>query len=223
MGRITIKLIYSLLVLLSITGTIFSQDEGELTVSMYGGLSIPLNSFGNSSVDKVDAGYALLGAGGGCEWNYRSSTNINLLGSLLVSYNSFNEDVLQSQQEIGVDVEVGGYITSWTLAGFGVGVEIARSTQLYGIFQLGLLLSFMPDIKFTTEDETITLSTAMGTALAGGLGVGVTINSINVGIKYFTGGPDYEQTLSSSTKSSTITGKAELPAKILMLYVGTTL
>jgi hypothetical protein len=113
-GRITIKLIYTLLVLISITGTIFSQDEGELAVSMYGGLSIPMNSFGNSSADQVDAGYALLGAGGGFEWNYRSSTNINLLSSLLVSYNSFNEDILQSQQEIGVDVEVGGYITSWT-------------------------------------------------------------------------------------------------------------
>jgi hypothetical protein len=94
---------------------------------------------------------------------------------------------------------------------------------LFGIFQLGLLLSFVPDIKYTSEDETITQSTALGTALAGGLGVGVTINSINVGIKYFTGKPDYEQTLSSSTNSSIGTGKAELPAKILMLYVGTTL
>jgi hypothetical protein len=217
------KLIYPLLLLMSTTGTMFSQDEGELAVSIYGGLSIPMNSFSSSSMDDEAAGYALLGAGGGFEWKYRSSTNVSLLSSLLVLFNGFNEDVLQSQQDIGVDVEVGSYVTSWTMAGFGIGGEFSHSTQLYGIFQLGLLLSFVPDIKYISEGGTITQSTATGTALAGSLGIGMTINSINFGIRYLTSKPEYELTLSNSVNSSTITRKAELPASVLMLYVGITL
>ena len=208
----------SVLFLVSIfSNTILAQENitYPMRFSLYGGAALPQGDFGSANGEK--AGYAKTGFCASFEGSKNISESINWVSSVSLALNSVDESEIESKLS-GVTVSSGNYITTWTMTGVGFETVASPSVKIYGIGQMGLLLSSFPDITLSAGGTSITQTTEMGTAFAYGFGVGIIINKINLGIRYYTGEPEYTE--SASYGGTTNTFKAKLPATILQLLIG---
>lgn len=200
-----------------------SQYENELQkthFTLFGGLMLPQGDFGNTNGEK--AGYAKIGLGAEFEVNYMYDPIIYWTTSATISVNSIDEDVLAKQMsEIfpsNVSVSAGDYTLIWALTGLNLETKTPSGVIIYGNGKVGILFSSFPNIKILLGGTTINQTTEMGIALAIGLGAGVKINKLNLGIRYYTGEPNYKQKANFGGIEST--AKVKLPATLLSLVVG---
>lgn len=134
-----------------------------------------------------------------------------------MSFNAYNEEVLQVQIGNSVNVDAGTYVNTWILTGFRGSADIAQSVKLFGFVEVGLLFSSIPDITYSTSDESIEQTTDMGIAPALGLGAGININTVTISIRYLSGKAEHEQTIKIG--NSTGTADLKLPVAILQLIL----
>lgn len=145
------------------------------------------------------------------------SKSVNLLGSISLTFNSLDEKSMKDQLS-GIDVTTDNYITTWVMTGMCFKTVASSTTQVYGLAQLGILISSFPDVTLSYGGNSITQTTSMATAFAYGFGAGIIINKFNLGIRYYSGEPEYEQSASYAGSSSS--AKVRLPATVLQLLVG---
>jgi hypothetical protein len=133
--------------------------------------------------------------------------------------NSVDETAIENQLS-GFTVSSGSYLTTWTMTGVGIETVASPTVKIYGLAQIGLLLSSVPDLTISSSYGTsVTQTTKMGTALAYGFGAGVLINRFNIGLRYYTGEPEYEHSVSFNGGNST-TAKEKSPTTVLEVMIG---
>lgn len=210
------KLCSIIFLVFSFTNVMFSQENiSPMSFSLYGGVAFPQGDFSGTSGDK--AGYANTGFCAMIEASKNLSGTVNWTSSISLAINSLDESSMEDQLS-GFTVTTDNYITTWAMTGIGFETIASPTVKIYGLGQVGLLISSFPDIKLSYSGESITQTTKAGTAFAYGFGAGVIINKINLGLRYYSGEPEYEQSASYSGVSGT--AKVKMPATILQLLVG---
>ena len=216
MKNSTYYLVFVLVLVFILSSNICAQENvTSKRLSLYGGAALPQGDFSSTNSDK--AGYAKTGFCAMIEVSKFLNESINWTSSISLAINSLDESSLEDQLS-GMTVTSGSYITTWAMTGIGFEKTVSPTVKIYGLGQIGLLLSSFPDIKLSYGGESITQTTKLGTAFAYGFGAGVIINRINIGIRYYSGEPEYEQSASYSGVSGT--AKVKMPATILQLLVG---
>lgn len=200
----------------------FAQEEVErislMKFSLYGGASLPQGDFGSTSGQK--AGYGKSGFCAMIEGSKILSPNIFWSSSVSLSVNSLDETEIQKQLG-GIPVSAGRYVTTWIMTGLKFGAPTSENAGIYGIGQIGILFSSFPDITLSYMDQSITQTTKPAAAFAYGFGAGVQFDKINIGLRYYTGEPEYKQSASSGEYSGS--AKVSLPATLLQLMLGISL
>lgn len=191
------------------------ENATPMRFSLYGGAALPQGDFGSTNGDK--AGYANTGFCAIIEGSKILIESVNWTSSISFAINSLDESSMEDQSS-GITVTTDNYITTWAMSGIGFETIASPTVKIYGLGQIGLLLSSFPDIKLSYGGESITQTKKMGTAFTYGFGAGIIINKFNIGIRYYSGEPEYEQSASYSGVSST--AKVKMPATILQLLVG---
>jgi hypothetical protein len=205
-----------LFLLFTFSNSVFAQDNtNQMRFSLYGGAALPQGDFSSTNGDK--AGYAKTGFCVMIEGSKNIAESINWVSSVSLASNSLDESEMESKLS-GISVSSGNYFTTWAMTGVGFETVASTSVKIYGAGQIGLLLSSFPDITLSSGGTSITQTTKMGTAFAYGFGVGMIINKINIGIRYYTGEPEYTEKASYGGISNTY--KAKLPATVLQLLIG---
>lgn len=215
---------FFVVLLLFINTSILAQEierEKSFRISILGSISIPTGSFGKSLIEE-GAGYALVGGGAGLEFAYGTPI-ANWISNVYLSFNGYNEGVLQKQMEIGVDVEAGSYTTVWLLTGFSAGIDLVSRISLLGFIQGGLLVSKYPELTISNSTESVTTTSDMATSAAYSFGAGMKISNISILMRYYFGKPEYELTISTNRSRTEIKSKAELPASLVTLMFGITI
>lgn len=207
---------FLLFVVILLSNSIFAQEEtSPMRFSLLGGIVLPQGDFGSTSGEK--GGYASTGFGGMLEMSKNLNENINWVTSVSLDMNSIDDNTMTNQWGHGT-VTGGNYVTTWTMTGIGVESVASPTVKVYGVGQVGLLFSSFPDITMSSGGQSITQTAKMGTAFAFGFGAGLIINKLNVGLRYYTGEPEYEQT--ATYMGVTGTAKVKMPATVLQLMIG---
>lgn len=214
----------SFVFILSIVGQIvLSQDFEETTprlrATLFGGASLPLSDF--ASTTSTDAGYAMTGFAGGLEVSSQLNQAVSWTTSLALASNSVNTDEMQKQAGAGFTVTAGSYLTTWGLTGIRFNALMPSGAALYAQAQGGLLYSSFPDLEVKFIGITIKQTATSTATFAYAFGAGVQLQKVNIGLRYYTGKPEYEQNASGGGASAS--GKVTLPASVLLLIVGVTL
>ncbi|MDP3148905.1 MAG: hypothetical protein Q8N83_07220 [Ignavibacteria bacterium] len=207
---------FLLFIVLLFSNSIFAQEEtSPLRFSLLGGVVLPQGDFGATSGEK--GGYASTGFGGMIEMSKNLNENVNWVTSVSLDMNSIDDNTMESQWGGGT-ITGGNYVTTWAMTGIGFESAASPTVKVYGVGQVGLLFSSFPDITMSSGGVSITQTTTMGTAFAFGFGGGIKIDKINIGLRYYTGEPEYEQT--ATYMGVTGTAKVKMPATVLQLMLG---
>jgi len=222
----------SVLFLLLILGSNASAQESTSSMhfSLFGGIALPQGDFGSTVRDNDKAGFAKTGFCAMAEGSKNLNENVLWVSSLAFALNSADESAMKDPSDYWDEysVSAGNYLTSWAMTGIGYETAISPTINIYGTGQIGLLLSSVPDVEASSgySASSFKVTTKMGTSFAYGFGGGIKINKINIGIRYYTGEPEYEESevYSYSTagysSSSTDTRKVQRPATVLLLMIG---
>lgn len=199
------------------SNVLFAQEiTSPFKFSLYGGASLPTGDFSSTAIAEK-SGYATTGFCAMIEGSKEFGETINWISSVSLAINGFDESTLESQLG-GLSVSADNYITTWIMTGAGLETPLAPMVNFYALAQIGLLVSSVPDITISYGGESITQTTNTGTAFAYGFGAGIKITKLNIGMRYYSGEPEYEQT--ASYNGVTGTNKIKLPASIIELLVG---
>jgi len=221
----------SVLFLLLILGSnVFAQEStSSMHFSLFGGLALPQGDFGSASNAKYEnkAGFANTGFCAMVEGSKNLNESVMWVSSLSLALNGLDESAMKSDY-FGSDYKVtaGSYLTTWAMTGIGYETAISPTINIYGVGQIGLLLSSFPDIKVSYQGSPeATATTKGGTSLAYGFGAGVIINKINIGLRYYSGEPEYEHPIdyyyhTYQGEFTTTTEKVKMPTTVLQLMVG---
>ena len=226
----------SVLFLLLILGSnSFAQEStSSMQFSLFGGLSLPQGDFGSTANAKNEnkAGFANTGFCAMVEGSKSLNENVMWVSSLSLALNSMDEDAIKSDYfNSDYSVTAGSYLTVLAMTGIGYETAISPTIDIYGLGQIGLLLSSVPDIKGTIANYSsgnldVNITTKMGASFAYGFGGGIKINKINIGLRYYSSEPEYEITGNSTytsgsyTSKDTKTEKFKKPVTVLQLLVG---
>lgn len=213
------------------SNSIFAQESASspMHFSLFGGLALPQGDFGNTGNGSYDdkAGFANTGFFAMLEAAKNLNESVKWVSSLSLALNSLDESAMKSNYfDSDYKVTTGSYLTSWAMTGIGYETAISPTINIYGVGQIGLLLSSFPNIKVSYRGSPeATATTKGGTSFAYGFGAGVIINKINIGLRYYSGKPEYEQPggyyyYTYQGEFTTSTEKVQRPATILQLMVG---
>ena len=195
---------------------IFAQKNiTPMRFKLYAGASLPEGDF--SSIHGEKAGYANAGFCGLIEGSKLIGESVTWVSSVSLSSNKLDDGEMERQLN-GISVSAGNYITTWLMTGFGFETPASPTVKFYGHGQIGLLLSSFPDITLSYMGQSVTQTTSLGTSFAYGFGGGILINNVNLGLRYYTGEPEYVETAGNNGATSTF--KAKLPATVLQLLIG---
>lgn len=221
------ELLFSVLFsLLIFCNNAFAQESASsMHFSLFGGIALPQGDFGGSEKNNDKAGFAKTGFCAMAEGSKNLNENVLWVSSLSIALNSMDESAIQSLHYAPYKVTAGSYLTSWAMTGIGYETAISPTINIYGVGQIGLLLSSVPEVNAEQSEYTWKYTTKMGTSFAFSLGGGIKINKINIGLRYYGGEPEYEQTetqtndniYSYSYGTYTSTKKVKMPTSVLQL------
>jgi len=188
---------------------------------LLGGLSLPVGDYGGTS--GAHAGLAKTGFSLSAEYSRENSKGFEL--GVLGCYSNNAVDQAEVEKVFSVFGTAAADVGSWSLIYFMGSVGFISNTSptmsIYGKGYAGLLYGTIPEIKVTIGSTTITQESASATTIGYGIGGGLLINEkVDVGFRYLTGEPEYEEHASSNAGSSSATVKAKIPNGTVQLIVG---
>ena len=134
--------------------SIFAQENtSTMSFSLYGGAALPQGDFSSTNGEK--AGYAKTGFCGMIEGSKYLNESVNWISSISLAINGLDESELENKLS-GITISSGNYITTWAMTGVGFETLASPSVKIYGIGQIGLLLSSIPDITLSYGGTSIT-------------------------------------------------------------------
>ncbi|MDP3683406.1 MAG: hypothetical protein Q8S01_05685 [Ignavibacteria bacterium] len=217
----------------------FAQEStSSMHFSLFGGIALPQGDFGSTVIDYDKAGFAKTGFSAMVEGSKNLNENVLWVSSLSLALNSMDESAMKNRDSFyeEYNATAGSYLTTWAMTGIVYETAISPSINIYGVGQIGLLLSSVPEVKISGSNYygpfTENITSKIGTSFAFSLGGGVKINKINIALRYFSGEPEYEQTYKGDvltvidgyyTITDSKTEKTKKPASVLQLLVGITL
>ena len=188
-------------------------EKESLKYIIYGAFTLPQGDFKATSGDK--AGNSKNGFGASIDISKYYNEKTYFTSSVSFSKNAV--DITALEKYFGRNrVTVGDYSTTWGLTGIKLTEEVKSNFTIYGIGQIGILYSIFPDIEIRVPK--ITQTTIPVFAFGFGIGAGVKINNINLGIKYLSSEPEYEQR--TTFENSCATTKVKLPVSLLVIQIG---
>jgi hypothetical protein len=202
-----------------------AQTNSDMQLSQHfrllGGLSLPIGDFGATS--GAHAGLAKSGFSLGAEYSNEDSNGfeLGLLGCY--SINSIDEAEIEKQFlsafESGT-VSAGSWSLLNLMGSVGFISKSSPNMSIYGKGYAGLLIGTIPEITIDVSGTTITQESATATAIGYGIGGGLLINEkIDIGVRYLTGEPEYEEKI-STTGGGSATVKVKIPNGTVQLIVG---
>ena len=193
----------------------FAQVADPMRFSLNAGVSLPQGDFGSTS--GKTAGYATTGFCAALDATKMLSETASWVSTFNLSLNKMDESIISSQIG-GLSVSTGYYATSWIMTGFGFETPVSLVSNLYAVGQIGALYSNFPDITISSGGSSITQTTTSSLTFALGFIVGIKFEKVKIGVRYYYGNPEYEESVSSG--GSTTTAKETLPASVLQLMLG---
>ena len=182
-------------------------------IGLYGGVMLSQGEFASTKGSK--AGFANNGIGLMAEFVQYTKYHINWISSISFTDNSFKSGALQDQHsEYGVTAD--NYFTTWIMTGLSHTQSFGPELSIYGLAQIGLLLSRYPNIYYATSQVELKEETSTGKSFAYGVGGGIRYNFINLGVRYYLASPKYQQT--SPFHQGSVS--RNLPTKILQVVFG---
>ena len=217
------KTVFMVSIILS-TGFLSAQENEEnarrMLVNLFAGVSLPQGDFGSTSSQK--ASFAQTGFSAMLEGSKPLDKSLNWTSSLSLSVNSVNETEMQNQVQrvfgSGVTVTAGSFITTWAMTGLKAESPTSSTGSVYAVGQIGILFSSFPDITLSGSGNSVTQTTTSSPAFAYGIGAGFQTEKINVGLRYFAGEPEYEESASGGGSSSSL--KVKMPVAVLQFILG---
>src|ERR1039457_3362713 len=92
-----------------------------------------------------------------------------------------------------------------------------KGIKVYSLGQIVLLILNIPNIKYSYQNESMVETADSKPALAYSLGAGISIDRINVGIRYLVSDPVYNESLSWVGGSYSASGN--LPSDMVQLLI----
>lgn len=186
-----------------------------MNFSFFGGAAYPIGDFGSTIGEK--ASYAKTGFCGMFEMRKNLISNINWIGSLAADFNSFDEKTFHSQ--FGNNkISFSNYTSTWIMTGVGFEFSASSISKVYGTGQIGFLLFSFPDITYKNRNLNSIQTTQRGTATAFGIGGGFIMYGINLGVRYYTGEPEYIQKVNYNNYTDEV--KVKVPVAVLQFIIG---
>jgi len=210
----------SLLVVFLVFGISFAQNRTNKKgphhrFGIYGGVILAQDEFASTNGSK--AGFANNGVGVMFEFELLTKLPVDWISSVSLTDQSFKSGALQDQRpDYGVTAD--NYVTTWIMTGISRSKSFGPEISLYGLAQIGFLISKYPDIYYATSETELKESSELGKALAYAAGVGFTYNFLNFGVRYYASFPKYEQT--SPFRNNGASTTRDLPVKILQVVFG---
>jgi hypothetical protein len=217
------KLLCPLIILLLAIQPVISQDFEDTTpkisVTLFGGASLPQGEFANSNTQ--EAGYGATGYTGSLEVSSRKNPALSWTSTFSVVMNPLDVDEMQKQAGSSYTISGGSYTGLWGLTGIKFNAPVSPTAEFYGQAQGGLLHSSFPDLDVTFMGTTVKQTATSKITFGFGVGAGVQMKNLNIGIRYYSAKPEYEQTASGG--GITVKASVKLPMTVLLLMVGVTL
>jgi len=202
------------------------REKGN-SITLFGGMALPVGDFGESNVNAPDAGFAKSGFVAGIEWNSSGQTIQAVLGTV-VSFNGSDfgaviAGVGSVSPTVTVNVESGSWTGIWPMFGVRVTGAISPTVRIHGEGLLGALIGLSPEITVaarstTGQSASVTIDRATGAAVAFGGGIGITISHFDLSVRYYAGSPEYEFKSNGQTL-----GKGKQPSSLVFVTVGISL
>lgn len=183
-----------LFVVFIFSNQILAQENTQPTyISLYGGIAFPQGDFGSTAAFKD--GFASIGFCAMIEYSHFLNDRIKWTSSASVTINNHDDNSMEDNLFPGWTItSESDYFTTWAMTGIGFETIVSPTLRIYGLGQIGFLVSVIPDIKVSDfVGEIASIKNETGTAFAFGFGCGLIINKINLGIRYYSGKPEYEQ------------------------------
>lgn len=212
----------SLLVVILLFGVSSAQNQNALRTKMsnhrfgiYGSVVLAQDEFASTNGSK--AGFANNGIGAMFEFVQFTKFPVDWISSISITDQSFKAGAMQDQRpEYGVTAD--NYITTWIMTGISHSKSFGPEISVYGLAQIGFLISKYPDIYYATSETELKETSELGKALAYAAGIGFTYNFLNFGVRYYASFPQYEQT--SPFRNNGVSTKRDLPVKIVQVLFG---
>lgn len=185
--------------------SLVAQTNSDMQLSQHfrliGGLSLPMGDFGSTS--GAHAGLAKSGFSLGAEYSKENSKGFELGVLGCYSINSIDEAEIKKQFQSAFGsgtVSAGSWSLLNLMGSVGFICNSSPNMSIYGKGYAGLLIGTIPEITIDLGGTTITQESATATTIGYGVGGGLLINEkIDIGIRYLTGEPEYEEKASSSS------------------------
>ena len=216
------KFVHVVLGTLLFASAIFAQEGPKSKrFTVFALVAQPTGDFASTTSSK--AGDAVTGFGVGIDYSHPLDKNFSWFTTLSLSINSVDEaaltDQLEFELEESVQIDAGTYKSTYALTGLSAKTSISSTIDIYGFGQAGLVFGATPEATITILGGKATLDAASALSIAFGVGGGMVINDkINVGIRYATGEPQYEATISGP--GGQFTNKYKQPTAIIQVVAG---
>ena len=178
---------------------------------IYGGVVLPVGDFGGNDATKDGQGLALMGYGGGIEYNVKLVTiplEIGWVTSLSIAYNDLDNKILK--QQFGNSFDYTPWLAGWPVTGIRATLPVF---PVYAQVQVGGCIGKMPDVKI--KGAGAELSSDPAAVLGISAGAGIELGPLTIFARYLTGEPEYEVTQKISNQSY----KYKVKQKMDMLMV----
>lgn len=168
------------------------QAPAKAQFGIYGGVALPVGDFASTDA-KTGAGRALLGFGGGLEYNLSiPALPIGWATSISATYNSVDVGSAKG-------VEYTPWLGIWPMTGVRVSVP---AFPLYAQLQAGVLIGIAPEITQTIGTQKTTYKADPAGAFGFSAGVGAGIGPVKIFARYMSGEPEFEYKFGSASEKS---------------------
>lgn len=195
------------------------EVKPKVRVTLFGGASLPQGEF--ASTNTQEAGLATTGFTGSLEVSSRVNPALSWTSTFSFVSNSLDVEEMQKQAGSAFTVTGGSYTGIWGLTGIKFSAPVSPVAELYGQAQAGLMHSSFPDLDVTFLGTKISQTATSSITFGFGVGAGVQLNKVNIGVRYYSAKPEYEQTASGG--GSTAKNTVKLPMAVLLVMIGITL
>ncbi len=135
---------------------------------IYGGVALPVSDFGSNDVNNSKAGSALLGYGGGIEYNLSIPPIFGWVTSLSFVYNDLDIKNIKNED---YSLDYTPWLTGWAMTGLRANIPVI---PVYAQVQIGACIAKAPDVTYKMSDENIAVTSdpVAGLGISAGAGVG---------------------------------------------------
>jgi hypothetical protein len=182
-------------------------------IDVFVGVSIPV---GDLATLGADGGKAIGGFAFGGDASLGLFPAVAWVSSVVVSINSL--DLTTWLQGSGVSGDATSWTLVWAMTGLKFFVEVSPDVGVFAFGMGGVLFGSSPRITLKTETVSATQNPASTSVFGFGVGAGVNLYPVTLSVRYSSGQPEYDVSVTSSAGSAS--GKVKQPTSCFQFTCG---